>query len=109
MEAVHLIRTSTELQFKSISKRLWVECREILELEYDPKIMRKVRRPGASSTSEYSTKSLLEWQSERLDSILEKKFNLIHYSVAQIQQRWCAGGILIPSNRNAILVGLNLR
>jgi hypothetical protein len=73
MEAVHLIRTSTELQFKGISKWLWVEYREILELEYDPKKMRMIRRTGASRTSEYSTESLLEWQSKRLDRILENK------------------------------------
>jgi hypothetical protein len=103
MEAVHLIRNSTELQFKGVSKRLWVEYREILELEYDPRKMRTVRRPGGSSTSKYSTKPFLEWRSKCLDRILKNNNQSgLLFRGPNLTKMMCAGRILIPSNRNTI-------
>jgi hypothetical protein len=64
MQAVYLISISTEQQFKGISKRFWDAYREKLELEYDPKQMRMVRRAGASSITDYSTDLFKEWETE---------------------------------------------
>ncbi|KAI9813040.1 MAG: hypothetical protein M1826_002557 [Phylliscum demangeonii] len=72
MEAVYLIRTSTELDLSSISKRLWVAYREKLEIEYDRVRMRMVRRQGASSRTAYSRAWFDDWQSKSLEQIYSK-------------------------------------
>ena len=69
MEAIYLILTSTEQQFKGISKRLQDAYRAKLELKYDSKQMRMVRREGALSTTEYSTKSFEDWVSKCLQTL----------------------------------------
>ncbi|KAI9809566.1 MAG: hypothetical protein M1826_003816 [Phylliscum demangeonii] len=72
MEAVYLIRTSTERDLSSISKRLWVGYREKLEIEYEAMQMRMVRRKGASSSTTYSLAGFEDWQSQRLAQIYSK-------------------------------------
>ena len=72
METIRFIRTSTELQFRGISKRLWVAYREKLELEYDAEQMRMVRRAGASTSSEFGVQSFKEWGSECLERIRKR-------------------------------------
>ncbi|KAI9807257.1 MAG: hypothetical protein M1826_004573, partial [Phylliscum demangeonii] len=72
MEAVCLIRISTELDFSGISKHLWVAYREKLEIEYDPMQMRMVRRQGASSSTSYSRAWHEEWESQSLEQYLSK-------------------------------------